>query len=603
AGDNSSSASSSDSVGDNSSSASSSDSVGDNSSSASSSDSVGDNSSSNSDSNGDSSSSSSDSGQSGDTHNQPNSNKITSLQTIIDAAADNSTLDLSQYSSIEANLSATINKKITINAGGLDLNEASLTIAADGVELYGIGNASVTASSSLGNGSLKISSSSLSSLIINGGGINSIYILDVSVDTITIEKQSDSYRDDIVRLVYDESTDFGTVVANSDLLLYYDGKNSSTPLDASKITIGSNVNVAANTAITSSENTVVAAITLSDSTAPSLNILLNSGNKINETLVNQTVAYLSPNNEKLISTDKVIDFTETITENQDYTIANRNEYEFIFDFDGTAENTYILKNKTTGQPTIPSNIANGLLSPRYTTQVSDKDGNIYMTYTSEGLKSVLIIGITYSELCKIEETGNCTMATYSIVKVNQDELLPILDKQHIRLAIYEKGETKHLFILQNQLWDMTNDYNAETNQVTYYNPNVICLDVTTDKSNSSLGFKAIGMAELNINNGYTFGQAIAVDENENLYIGINSFETKQNDAGQAYFDFGTAVVNKYYFAPLKEGGTNQFNYTEFDLELQESHPYSDYLDSTIYNVTNPIENPTLYRILLNYTFG
>ncbi|MBR6062427.1 MAG: hypothetical protein IKP67_10160, partial [Spirochaetales bacterium] len=474
------------------------------------------------------------------TNTNQSDNKISSLQLLIDKATEGDTIDLSQYT-IEGSLSANIDKALTINADGLDFGNAALTVSSDKVELNGIANASVTAAASLGSGSLKISSSSLSSLTIYGGGMHSIYILDVSVDTITIDQSIDSYRDDIVRLVYDASTDFGSIDARSDVFFYCEDQNAAA-LDASKITVGSNVNVASNTAIVSSDNTSVASVKLTDGSSPSLYVLANSSDTLSEALLNQSIAYITKDSDLALEASNVrIDYTQSVRDGAEYTIAERNEFEFIFDFDGTAENTYILHNKTTGQKTVPTNIKNGQMSPRYITQVSDKDGNIYMTYNSLSLKALIIIAMTYSELCNMEEKGEGVFSYYTIVDTTQDELLPILDKQYIRLAMYEKGATKHLFVLQTQLWDITDD--------SYYNPNVICLDVTADTANNSIGFKAIGMAELEIKDQWSFGQAISVDADETLYIGINKFTINLNEEDQVYIDFSDSSVNKYYFVP------------------------------------------------------
>ena len=520
-------------------------------------------------------------------------NKISSLQLLIDKATEGDTIDLSQYT-IEGSLSANIDKALTINAVGLDFGNAALTVSSDKVELNGIANASVTAAASLGSGSLKISSSSLSSLTIYGGGMHSIYILDVSVDTITIDQSIDSYRDDIVRLVYDASTDFNSLIADSDMLLYYDGQNAAA-LDASKITVGHNVNVAANTAFSEVDGTAVAAVKLSDNDSPSLYVLTQTGNTLSETLINQSIAYITENSGlSLEAANTKIDFAERTTQNASYSIGERDEYEFIFDFEGTAENTYILHNKTTGQKTVPTNIQNGQMSPRYITQVSDKDGNIYMTYNSLDLKALIIVAFTYSELCEMEKTGSGKFSYYYIVDTTDDELLPILDKQYIRLAMYEKGATKHLFVLQTQLWDITDD--------SYYNPNVICLDVTADTANTSIGFKAIGMAELEIEKQWSFGQAISVDADETLYIGINEFTINLNEEDQAYIDFSNSSVNKYYFVPL-QSLPGKSGYPPFELEIKNEKSYKDYHINTIYTITKPIANPTLYQILSNYTFG
>ncbi|MBQ3922954.1 MAG: hypothetical protein II707_06610, partial [Spirochaetales bacterium] len=286
------------------------------------------------------------------TDNQSNQ-KITSLQALITNCPTDTTLDLTKYADwtitdLTANKTIAIEKALNINAGDIDLNNISLTVKADGVQLTNLNNAKVTADKSLGSGSLKIASSSLSSLDILGGGIHSIYILDVSVDTITVAKQNDSYRDDIVRLVYDESTDFGNIVANSDILLYYDGNNSSAQLDANKITVGQNVNIAANTAIRSGENTSVTAITLPNNS--SMFVLANKNEKLNETLINQTIAFVTEDSDISLQAANIqIDFTQNVTNNSEYTIGRRDKFHISFDYG--AENPFIIVNETQNKKT------------------------------------------------------------------------------------------------------------------------------------------------------------------------------------------------------------------------------------------------------------
>ena len=138
-----------------------------------------------------------------ETKTSTGSDKITSLQTVIDKASDGDTINLSQYTDI-TDYNATVNKALTISGSSTSLNNAVLTVESSST-ISGITNASVTASSSLGNGSLKISSSSLSSLTINGGGISSIELSDVIVTDVTIDKQV-SGTAEYVRLQVDGTT-------------------------------------------------------------------------------------------------------------------------------------------------------------------------------------------------------------------------------------------------------------------------------------------------------------------------------------------------------------------------------------------------------------
>ena len=125
-----------------------------------------------------------------------NSAKITSLKAVIEDpnVKNGDTIDLSSYVSIDNfDYTATINKSLTIK-NGADLQNAALTVTADGVVLSDIHNASVTTSNSM-----KISGSSLSNLTIGGtsplqnvisrgvGLTVSVEVSDTSADNIVIK--------------------------------------------------------------------------------------------------------------------------------------------------------------------------------------------------------------------------------------------------------------------------------------------------------------------------------------------------------------------------------------------------------------------------------
>ncbi len=113
--------------------------------------------------------------------------KLTSLQAVIDTTTDGAVINLSEYPNIN-NYSATINKAITINgSANVDLSQATLSVSQNGVNLTGLVNANVTTTAALGNGSLKISSSSLNSLVLNGGGMNSINLDNVTIADLTAD--------------------------------------------------------------------------------------------------------------------------------------------------------------------------------------------------------------------------------------------------------------------------------------------------------------------------------------------------------------------------------------------------------------------------------
>lgn len=155
---------------------------------------------------------------------EPANNKISSLQAVIDDSKDGETINLSQYTITDYN--AVVNKSLTISGSSTNLNNAVLTVGGDNndnnsVSISGITNASVIADKSLGNGSLKISGSSLSSLNIQGGGWNSIYLehgTSVTGQTILNKSVSDN-NDEFVRLVLDSSVTVQNLVVKQSAIL------------------------------------------------------------------------------------------------------------------------------------------------------------------------------------------------------------------------------------------------------------------------------------------------------------------------------------------------------------------------------------------------
>ena len=150
----------------------------------------------------------------------PANNKISSLQAVIDDSKDGDTINLSQYAITDYN--AVVNKSLTISGSSTNLNNAMLTVGGDNnnVSISGITNASVTADKSLANGSLKISGSSLSSLNIQGGGWNSIYLQNgSSVEDVILNKKLTSDEDQYVRLVADNTTSVENLVVKQSAIL------------------------------------------------------------------------------------------------------------------------------------------------------------------------------------------------------------------------------------------------------------------------------------------------------------------------------------------------------------------------------------------------
>ena len=244
-------------------------------------------------------------------------NKITSLQTVIDKASDGDTINLSQYADI-TDYNATVNKELTINGSQTSLNGAALTVDKN-TTISGITNASVTASSNLGNGSLKISSSSLSSLNIQGGGINSIVVIDVSVETVTIAKTvANNSTDQYVRFCVDAKTKIGGMNISSSTLIDVTGDvtgNQSKPnADNYNIQFGSdNICVAFNTkmGLTTPDDKARASFGGDTSSDADFFIIVNKGQAIVENFFNQVA-------EKILGSDKFDPYKEGDAEKFDF---------------------------------------------------------------------------------------------------------------------------------------------------------------------------------------------------------------------------------------------------------------------------------------------
>ncbi len=162
-----------------------------------------------------------------DVQNTTQQSKITSLQVAINEETGTS-IDLSQSKYSITDYNATINKAITINGAGKDFGNADLTADVSGITLKGMTNVkTLTASANIGNGSLKIASSSLSSLNILGGGSHSIYIEDhTTIDILTVNKIITTESNEYVRLVIDNTVTIGKIIVQSGLLIDAAGDGS-----------------------------------------------------------------------------------------------------------------------------------------------------------------------------------------------------------------------------------------------------------------------------------------------------------------------------------------------------------------------------------------
>ncbi|MBR6200602.1 MAG: hypothetical protein IKQ61_10115, partial [Spirochaetales bacterium] len=147
--------------------------------------------------------------------------KITSLQVAVNQADDGAIINLSEYP-VMTDFSATINKALTINSNtDKDLQSGLITVETSNVHLNGLTNISVTAGEGIGSGSLKIASSSLNSLTINGGGMNSIHLMNGTkiFNKTIIDKKYSNENDAPVRLVVDNTVTINELRVQSSALL------------------------------------------------------------------------------------------------------------------------------------------------------------------------------------------------------------------------------------------------------------------------------------------------------------------------------------------------------------------------------------------------
>ncbi|MBR6198679.1 MAG: hypothetical protein IKQ61_00280 [Spirochaetales bacterium] len=267
-------------------------------------------------------------------------NKITSLQTVIDKASDGETINLSEYADI-TDYNATINKTLTINGSSTSLNNAVLTVESSST-ISGITNASVTASSALENGSLKISSSLLSSLVINGGGIGSIELSKVTVTDVTIDKQV-SGTAQYVRLQVDETKISNLHLSSSALI------DTDTSCDANNIniTFGNNnadLNVAFRKTIelTTPNGKVKADFAMSGTEGDKdFYIIVNKNEKINPTFFNQVAGKLCQKPFVPYQDGKQFDFNNPIDDNMHFSDSSVNETDTVlYDYNGKTGYTF-----------------------------------------------------------------------------------------------------------------------------------------------------------------------------------------------------------------------------------------------------------------------
>ena len=305
-----------------------------------------------------------------------NNNKITSLQAVINSdEVQNGTkkeIDLSEYSDIkDFNYNATINKSITIKNGN-DLKGATLEVVTDGVTLSSIQKANVTTQSSL-----KISSSSLSSLSIAAvpsanasqiSGRGTSATLSDSSNPPTVETDNTTVTSAVTVAIENAQIVAETFTANEINLA---GMNTQLTLkdnvsNISKITtdkvcqvilekgVGTNIpnstdkiEVSGNGELTQIDMTVKEGFTLVALTPmSSIKTLLKKGDSIDFTNLVMLGTYVSTSKMKIFRANLTVDFTETFSKlEKNFTVTIGDDKKEVFkdgkptDFDwATLEN-------------------------------------------------------------------------------------------------------------------------------------------------------------------------------------------------------------------------------------------------------------------------
>ncbi|MBP5450306.1 MAG: InlB B-repeat-containing protein, partial [Spirochaetales bacterium] len=279
-----------------------------------------------------------------------NSNKITSLQAVIDSSdiKDGSEIDLSQYKDIsDFNYNATINKSITIKNGN-DLKGATLKVVTDGVVLSGIKQASVTTQSSL-----KISSSSLSSLSISevsrGRGVSD----NAKINPPTVETDSTTVASAVTVAIENAQIVAEKFTANEINLA---GMNTQLTLkdnvsNISKITTDTvcqvvlekgasdtipnstdKITVSGSGELTQIDMTVQEGFTLVALTPmSSIKTLLKKGDSIDFTNLAMLGTYVSTSKMKIFRANLTVDFTETFSKlEKNFTVTIGDDKKEIF---------------------------------------------------------------------------------------------------------------------------------------------------------------------------------------------------------------------------------------------------------------------------------
>ena len=525
------------------------------------------------------------------------------------------TVNLSNIELTDDNFEITIDKALTVTGSNTNLNNALIRITTDGVSLDNINNISVIVEKSVGNGSTKITSSSLSSLTIYGGGMHTIDISGTKIVNTTLDKAHESDKDQFVRLLCNDATEFTTTLnVQQSSLLYSDGNNN---FDGSKLKINKGVTLGSNKEFVDLSNDY-AAVTVTDEESQKQFISVVAKDStldqaffvdaIEKTFESVPTQIISKTNSTPIS------FTDQIKGTDNQYIVPKRKYDFTLTFDKDKATPYTLKDNVSG--TKKDLTIESVYDPRYITQISDDMGNLY--FTQKVGTEIKLVYATYSALVKMFTENEYNLKSVTIKDITFEQNKNVIDNYAISLAMYKKGIRRHLYVSWKRLWSADNIVKGNDNNATYYlgRPTVDLYDLidTTynhDKHIDSVQVNLIGSLDIsttenpydnipgiisgNASSYYFYTQGIAVDADENVYLNITKFDVT-TDAGNVVFSCDNSLVRKY---------TTDITNSAFNLTKVEDKTYGSLSITTGYTYPNTIEsNPiTLADITAAYTFG
>ncbi|MBR3731679.1 MAG: hypothetical protein IKN25_03435, partial [Spirochaetales bacterium] len=341
------------------------------------------------------------------------------------------TVNLSNIELTDDNIEITIDKALTVTGSNTNLNNALIRITTDGVSLDNINNISVIVEKSVGNGSTKIISSSLSSLTIYGGGMHTIDISGTKIDDTTLDQAHESDKDQFVRLLCNDATKFTkSLNIQQSSLLYSDGNNN---FDGSKLKIDKGVTLGSNREFGNLDSFKYAAVTVTDEESQKqfISVVAKDSTLDQAFFVDAIEKTFESVPTQIIKSKEAptpISFTDAVTENANY-IVPRKQYDFTLIFDKDKATPYTLKDKVSG--TKKDLTIESVYDPRYITQTSDDMGNLY--FTQKVGTEIKLVYATYSALVNMFEGNEYSVKSVTIKDTTFDQNKDVIDNYTISL--------------------------------------------------------------------------------------------------------------------------------------------------------------------------